>query len=235
MSRKYLLGLLAAIAGASFWLGNYTRDYLLYARDYLTLSKLPSIIIENNEEPRALPASVAATGTPMFTGQVKVLAITPSSIVVQTGFNKTRTFAVAGDIPVFSAVAAGQTGKGLDDMRVGSRVVVYWHTTDPQKASSLAFARDRSLEPSSYEANLSLAGVVTKLTDTDVTVTSADVSVSPVTIALDASTKILAIVTSGQQGKSLSEGITVVASGLETAGGKTTATMITISAVPSNQ
>lgn len=236
MFRKSFWVLAALIViGGSFWLGNYTRDYLFYARDYAALSKLPAIIAgSTNPEPGAAysttsPATMpAASGTSNSTGSVKVTAITTGSITVQTGFSQTKTFAISSTTPVYSAVFAGQTGKGISDISVGNKIVVYSYKTDPDKVSALAIARDPSLEVTGYDTNLSVTGIITKLSGSEATITPSSPGFAPVTVTLDPSTKLITIVTSGQKGRNLGESLTVTASGLSTAGGKTTAKLITI-------
>lgn len=218
--------LLAVVVVASFWLGNYTHDYLFYARDYLTLSKLPSLIVDNAEEPRTIPTSTTATGTLVSSGPVKVTAIAPASITVQTGLTKTETFAISNDTVVYSAVLPGKTARGLGDITVGTMVIVHSTPSNPGTAVSLAFVRDPSLELAAKDGNLSVAGKVTKLSGSEVTITPEDGA--PVTITLDASTKILTVVTAGIQGKGLSEGAMVVANGLDATAGRITAKLITI-------
>ncbi len=225
------------LVGVSFWAGNYSHDYLLYAQDYGALSKLPTLI--GGTPPQGQGAPVAPTSAPttpvapVSTGPVRVTAITPTSITVQTGFNKTKTFAISSDTLIYSAVLAGQTGKGLSDIKVGGAITVNVSATDPGKASSLVFVRDPSFQLAPEESIISVTGNITNLTGSAITIMpSGPAPVTPVTVTFDASTKIITQVTAGQQGRSLSEGIVVTASGLMTAGGKTTAKLITIGFVP---
>lgn len=233
MNRNYVWALGLVAMGGAFWAGNYTHDYLLYARDYLTLSKLPSIIVGVDEKPPAIALGQTATGTPVSSGPVKAVAIAPASITVQVGLTKTKTFSLSSSTLVYSVVLPGQTGKSLGDIAAGTMVIVHSAPDTPDTARSLSFVRDPSLELLGQDGRISVAGKVVSLSDSEVTVAPEDGA--PVTITLSASTKVVTVVTAGVRGGGLSEGVMVVANGLDTTAGKTTAKLITIAPAGTTQ
>lgn len=237
MFRKFLWATVAIIViGGSFFLGHYTHDYVKFVLLTGTFVQPPSIIADN----KTIGADTMGTSSPSTiltpagsesTGPVKVTAITSSSITVQTGFKKIRTFALSADIPVSSFVVAGQKGKSLKDISVGDSVVVFWRTTDPAVASLIALSRDRSLVLSAEETVNSVTGKIAALSGSEVKIVPNDAAIDPVTITLDASTNIVTIVFQGEEGRSLAVGSLVTASGLTVENGKAKAKLIVLAKI----
>jgi hypothetical protein len=98
-------------------------------------------------------------------------------------------------------------------------------------AGWIIFQRDPSMLPSADENAHSVNGKVTVLTDASVTITPADTASSSVTISLFPLPKIVTTVINGQTGRTLQLGDNVGVSGVVTAAGKSTATMILLAPI----
>lgn len=229
MLRRPLLIIAIVVVVAALGIGGYWL--FTYYREYKILSDLPVIVVDRpnlppgtntNTQPAPDPSKDTAETSVFF--DVTVTDITPSSISVTTATGKSKTFSVPGAITMYSFVSVGQTGRGYGDIEPGMLITVYPDKYDSSRAANLAFALDPSLKLTKEDALHSVNGTVTGLSSTTITITPQ--GSAPVTVVREPSTPVFAYVRSGQTASAIGVGDSATASGLVSAGGKTTAKSI---------
>lgn len=235
MNKKYVWALVAvAVVAATVWALVYYGG-LSRISNFVSSMRSPAAQTLGTPEAGPLtyvPAEESIVTTPGFvspesTPAGAVVAISPTSITVQTPTGQ-KSFAISANTPVYSTVLVGEVGKSLADISVGSIMVVFWRASDPSAAVSLAFSRDEALSLTAEDNNRILSGIVVEVTDSEVVIVPADETLSPVSVAITADTLIASTVLAGQTGRSLAQDDIVVARGVSSTDGRTTAKAIVI-------
>ncbi len=149
-----------------------------------------------------------------------VSAASPSSVTITKQDNTSVTFGITSSTKITSQVAAGQTGKGVADLLVGTMILVTPSTDSPLDAAAISFVPIPSAPVFSAGGPfVSVSGTVTAKNATSLTVKGLDNSTN--VVLLDKDTQILSTVTEGEKGKTVSNitvGSYIQSSGISGAG-----------------
>lgn len=233
MQRKFVWALVVlVIAGVGSWVLYYTHAYDYIRNNFVSgPAPIPAPQDAQQYPGTAVPITTSTTttttyGTLTYITPVKVTAITPASITVQISGTQTKSFAISGDIPVYSTVLKGEAGKGLGDISVGSTISVYWSEDDLDTAVLLSFPRDVALSLTPEDNTHIVSGRITAISSSAVTIADPNAAYPDVTIALDAATKIATTVVAGQVGRDPKVGDYIVARGVSTTDIKTAKALV---------
>lgn len=217
MSLKVFFGIVVVAAlGVALWLANQYG--------YLDIQQLRQIAPgTRTTEPTSTRDESMVQADAIH--DLTVVAITASSITVTDIENKTSTFTLLKNIPVYSVVPVGEVGRGLDDIQPGTKIKLFKSRANPTEAMAIAFARDSALSLTQEEMTNSATGDVAAVDSASVTIALPNGGV-PVIIMIASTTKTLATVKGGQAGYPMAVGHHVVASGITAKDGKATAKLI---------
>jgi len=174
---------------------------------------------------------VATSTAPIPTPQLGIVKSYGSgTIVIQTSYSATKTYAVDANTALLTVVPPGGIGKGAASLLPGVPVIVYPSKSDAAKAASVAFVRDSKYQPSTSESVNSLSGIVTAITGSTITIQTATAGGETIAtqITIAPTTQILSVVTTGSKGiaqSGIKVGQTVSASGIATVNGAATPSM----------